>query len=1069
MTKPFNIYRSSAGSGKTRTLAKEYLKLALRYPEYYRFILAMTFTNKSTQEMKDRIIFYLNDFSEGKSEDLSNEILAEYEAEGFPFGAALMKKRSKEVLSLILHHYSQFSISTIDAFFQRIIRSFTRETGLLGNFRLEIDNTLVLEEVIDLLMEELTDNKELRGWVMDFSLDRLEEGQDWDVRSALLNFSNEIFKEEFKAIEDDVLAVTSNRTFFKDFKQQLQLAVNSAKKRIGADAKRLLDEFHAQQLAVSDFYYGTNGSIYVYVTNLSDGKIALPGAWVRKGLDDTDKWAGAKADKKLIRSLAEQGWHAQLTSIVQYIEEHLEAYHSAEQALKNLYSFGLLSDISRTLRKYLSDNNMMLLSDAPRFLNKLMDEQEASFIYEKVGSFYRHFLVDEFQDTSDFQWRNILPLIRNGVSQNYKSLIVGDIKQSIYRWRGGDLNILQEKVKSDVGELMMDTFPLDTNYRSAENLVNFNNAIFSTASKIISSAIGTSFPQQVYEDVAQKNFKFKDKGYIKIDFLSADISIQDVNDETMKFAELSLSRLPAIMEELQEKKVALKDIAFLVRDNKEGQKIAQHFMAFRSSPIAKPNFQYDVVSNESLRLDQASSILVLINALRLIDDESNRIARAHLAYEYQKMWQPNAFPNYHEIFLKSHTVHFEKLVPPSFVQQQQVLSALPLLELVENLIYIFRLGELNLEIAYLQAFQDLILEFSQRERSDLSSFLVWWEDNKHKKSIQVAGGINAAQIITIHKSKGLQFKYVIIPFLDWELNHQGSKSPMLWCKTDEALFKDAGYVPIKYTQALEETYFKEYYQKERQRIYLDNLNLLYVAFTRAEEGLIAHSPVSKTKTLSHVGQLVKQAIEDSESLNSEWTNESNSFQRGEIEVLGMEQKKQTESIVLKKYPVTPWRDRLQVRRQGGDFFTISEKRKKINEGIFLHTLLSRIHVAEDSAHVIHQAIDEGLIRESEKQSIIETVQWIINHPSLHVSFSEGSTLKAEAALLLPDGSEKRIDRLTIKDGHAILIDYKTGIPSKKDEEQIKNYIHILKSMNMNSIKGFLVYVNERKCNEILSA
>src|SRR6478609_2955482 len=264
LTKPFTIYRSSAGSGKTRTLAKEYLKLALRYPEYYRFILAMTFTNKSTQEMKDRIIFYLNEFAEGNSADLSKEILEEYKAEGFEFPPALLKKKSKEVLSLILHHYSQFSISTIDAFFQRIIRSFTRETGLLGNFRLEIDNDLVLEEVINQLMEELTDNEELRGWVMDFSLDRLEEGQDWDIRSALLTFSKEIFKEEFKAIEDDVLAVTSNRTFFKDFKQRLQREVNSVRKGVQSNAKKLLDEFHAHNLTVSDFYYGESGSIYKY-------------------------------------------------------------------------------------------------------------------------------------------------------------------------------------------------------------------------------------------------------------------------------------------------------------------------------------------------------------------------------------------------------------------------------------------------------------------------------------------------------------------------------------------------------------------------------------------------------------------------------------------------------------------------------------------------------------------------------------------------------------------------------------------------------------------------------------
>ncbi|HEY9007709.1 MAG TPA: UvrD-helicase domain-containing protein [Ohtaekwangia sp.] len=1067
--KVFHIYRSSAGSGKTRTLAKEYLKLALRYPEYFRYILAMTFTNKSTQEMKDRIIRYLDDFVRGKSEDLATEIMNDFQAEGRSFTPKQFADRSREVLSLILHHYSQFSVSTIDAFFQRVIRSFTRETNLLGNFRLEVDNDLVLEEVIDQVMDNLSDDEELRGWVLEFSLERLVEGKDWDIRSALLDFSKEIFKEEFKAIEDQVLRITENKEFFKSVRIKLQQVVKQFESQVQQTSRNLLKDFHVHNLSITDFKYGKSGSIYSYIAGLEE-EIKLPGMRVMNMLNDSREWPAPKnSHAALIVSKAEQQWRSELATLVEFIEQQQVSYYSAEQALRNLYVFGLLSDISKTLREYLRENNLMLLSDAPQFLRGVMQDQDTSFIYEKVGSFYRHFLIDEFQDTSGFQWKNLLPLVKNGISQNYRSLIVGDIKQSIYRWRGGDLNILQEKVKEDIGIPMIDIFPLDTNYRSAGNVVTFNNALFDAAAAIIGKETGTTFPQESYQDAAQKLFRHPDKGYISIQFIdSAEASLPangDTADKSaVKFEDLALEQLPRQLEELQANGIALRDIAFLVRDNSEGQMIAQYFMQYRSSPEAKPGYKYDVVSNESLRLDQSASVVVLINAMRLLEDPRNLIARAQLSYEYQKLWPQQAFPNLHQLFSRSKTKDFARLVPPPFTAQEDVLAALPLVELVENLIHIFNLGKLSTEIAYLQAFQDVVLEFGMREKSDLASFLQWWEENKHKKSIQVAGGVDAAQIITIHKSKGLQFRYVIIPFLHWELNHPPMKSPILWCRSDEPLFKDIGYLPLKYSSKLENTTFKDYYTEERKRIYLDNLNLLYVAFTRAEYGLIALSPLAKSGSINHVGKLTMRAIESSDTLRPYWSAEKKALTIGAIDPENIAGKTE-ESLVLKSYSITPWRERLQIRTRGKEFFEQTAKRKKINYGIFLHALMARIKTAADVATTLEQAVKEGMIQHDERAQIEESVQWIVTHPKLQDAFSPEALLKREASLLVP-GGERRIDRMAILDNRAWLIDYKTGAPKQEDEQQIKEYIAILQTMGVSEVKGFLVYVNERECKAV---
>jgi ATP-dependent helicase/nuclease subunit A len=1063
LEKPFRIYKSSAGSGKTRILAREYIRLALRNKDYFRYIVAMTFTNKSTQEMKDRILNYLSDFAQGKSEDLALEIIAEQRESDSAIDLPGLMKKSEEVLLLLLHHYSEFSISTIDAFFQRIIRSFTRETGLLGNFRLEVDNALVMEEVIALLMQQLGRNRELLGWVLDFSMEKLVAGENWDVRTALLDFSKQIEKEEFKTIEEGVLKITSDKNFFQTFRAKLNKEKFTIERTVAERAKNLLDEFRKNQLEISDFKYGSRGSIYSYILDLTKG-VKLPGDRLASELEFSDSWPSPSTpNRNLIIAQAEKRWLPQLLSLVEYVKLNFSIYESVDNVLKYLYAFGLLSDIVRTQRKYLADENLMLLSDAPKFLNRLMAEQDASFIYEKVGSFYRHYLLDEFQDTSGLQWNNLLPLIQNGLAQNYSSLIVGDIKQSIYRWRGGNLSILHEQVKQDIHDGLTQTHALDTNYRSDGNLVHFNNAIFETASQLVAAQSGTSFPTSAYADAAQKIVINPSNGFVRIQFL-------DSSDEELSFKEESLARLPHLVEELQEKGVGIKDIAFIVRDNKDGSLIANAFMEYRVSPNRKEQYRYDVVSNESLLVDKATSIVVLLNALLILDNPTHLIARANLAYEYQKLWPTQAFEDLNEIFSDSKTKNFTKWVPSSFVQQQERLAALPLFEMVENLIHIFNLGKLTEEVVYLQSFQDIIQEFTQREKNDLTSFLTWWELNREKKSVQVAGGVEAAQIITIHRAKGLQFKYVIIPFLDWDLGH-GSKKVLLWCKSSDDLFKEAGYMPIQYTSSLADTVFKDSYEEETKRIYLDNLNLLYVAFTRAEAGLIAYAPKvkivkKKEADLKKIGQLVNKVIQSNHFLQSNWSMETDTYQLGEVQVIGERKKPVHETLALKNYQVTPWRDRLQVRTNGMEFFNPLAHRKKINYGIFLHAILSKIRVKEDLDGAINNSIRLGVISELERSEVREIIAWLLEYPALQACFDPSANIKTETSLFTTDGSERRMDRVVTRENKAWVIDYKTGEPNERDQLQVREYLKLLTDMKWNGVTGFLVYLQERKCVEV---
>ncbi len=1000
--------------------------------------------------MKDRILVYLDEFAKSTPNELADELKKELGLDDPTF-----RQYAQAIQSAILHQYTQFSISTIDAFFQKVIRSFTREAGLMGDYRLEVEQDNVLEEVIDNLIDELGNNKELTEWVVEFAKENLENERAWDVRYSLIEFAKEIFREEFKDIEEEVTERTSDRNFFKLLRSKLWEQKNKFLNPIEQPAKEGLYIIQSQGWNISDISWGQNSGLFSFLETFANQKnikeFKPPTDRIRNYFTVAENWP-SKTSRNSASIIAIA--RAKLIPIIQHLvdlyDKHFAGALSAEVVLQNLYVFGLVADISRKLKEYKDENNLMLLADAPKFLNGVIQDSDTPFIYEKVGSFYKNYLIDEFQDTSAMQWKNFLPLLVNSMDQGYASFVVGDVKQAIYRWRGGDLKLLQQDVENHIGQNRTDIKTLNSNFRSSTAIVNFNNIVFENASSIIALETGHPISTEAYHDVNQQIFR-EEEGFIRVKFLE--------DQEDLPWKEHALDHLPIYLEKLQSIGIPLKDIAILVRRNEEGQQIVAHLLQYKNSEHAKPGCQYDVVSNESLRIDGASSVNLLLGAMRYLLNPDDVISRAQLGYEFARLYEPTRPIT--EVFAVANQVFFENNLPPLFAKEKSSLKKLPLFELTETLIEIFNLGEQFGELPYLQAFQSLVLDFYSRERNDLGAFLEWWENNKHKHSVQVSGEVDAVQILTVHKSKGLQFKYVIIPFCFWNLDHDPFKAPNLWVNSTKFPFHDAGFLPVKYSSTLEKTFFDDFYQMEHTRSYLDNLNLLYVALTRAEKGMIVMAPHPTVRNAKKSSASLLYTSITQSSLAANWNAAEQEYNIGSWLTVEKSQVESTsDSVSLKTYASSRWRDKLVIRQSAKTYFSseADEKYEKINFGIHLHTILSRIKYAHEIPEALDRIVLEGFINHEEKPALLKQLQDILNIPQVAAWFTPDWDVRTEVPILLPEGTENRIDRLMIKDKKAIIVDFKTGEPMKSDQRQVLAYTEILRKMNFIDVEGYLLYI-----------
>ncbi|MEM9329126.1 MAG: 3'-5' exonuclease, partial [Bacteroidota bacterium] len=691
------------------------------------------------------------------------------------------------------------------------------------------------------------------------------------------------------------------------------------------------------------------------------------------------------------------------------------------------------AEINDKLQQYREDNDVMLIADLPDFLRLIIDESDTPYIYEKVGSFFDHYLIDEFQDTSSFQWNNFKPLMKDAADAGQRNLVVGDAKQSIYRWRGGDWRLLESGISEVVGHDRTEQMQLDTNWRSSEVIVRFNNWFFSNMREAVSryftegqkaSPDGIDAVMSLYESVAQKPAREDQAGLVSFEFL----------DTEEEYTSAALARTIEIVEQLQGKGYQLRDMAILTRTQYQGKVIADGFIAHKRSQEAKEDCKYDVVSSEALYLYSSHVVKMLISLLTWLNHEKNSIALSEWLYEYRRFVKREAVTD-GAVF--ADIDRWRQWVPSSFLRQKDYLKTVPLYELVESLIRTFELNTIKSELTYLQGFQDAILDFSKTQRGDIPVFLSWWENVRKQRAIQIADENDAVKVMTIHKAKGLEFPVVIVPFLNWKLDHEvGLQDEILWLEAgDHAPLKRLPVVPLKYSSKLRDTYWSEAYLQEHLSAFIDSINLLYVAFTRPTTALYVMGEVPKGK-MNHIGEFCQERLMEAE----DWQPDGRPFVRGALPP-GKPKDAVVSEYGLDHYMSENWRGKVSLQMKGA--VALSELSFDAQQyGTALHAKLARV---QDLSSLEDVQDDE--------------VRAIVQHPEVRFYFDQPTTVLCEYPILMPGGSYYRIDRIIQKEGVWYVIDYKTGQPKTEDETQVKRYQQILLQMGYENPQGRIIYTD----------
>lgn len=1067
-----NVYRASAGSGKTHRLTEEYLHLLFSSPFAYRHILAVTFTNKATDEMKSRIIAELSNLASDKGSSYLDSLSKEY-----GYNEQQVRKEARDILVRILHDYSAFSVSTIDRFFQQTMRAFTREIGLGGGYNVELDTDKVLGEAIDSMLYDLerNDNKQLLDWLIRFSEEKIENGETWNIRNDIKSLSSEIFKESYKAYSNQVQEDISDKKLMSDYKEMLFSIISNFEKRSQEIGEKTLNIMVRYELLPSDFKGGQN-SPFKSFARWANGEIFEPTKTFRLLANDIKNWYSPKCSGE-IRDKIDSSYF-ELNECICSIITHYDnsrIYQTAYEINRYFFALGILGDVDKKVREYAAENNIMLISDTTELLNRIIEGNESPFIYEKVGQRINHYMIDEFQDTSGMQWQNFLPLVRDSLAGGNRNIIVGDVKQSIYRWRNSDWKLLDEQLSIDFQQEGINHETLGVNWRSAYNVIAFNNSIFSWGAKLLQDTYNRILPEnnndwteafssritKAYEgliqQVPQKNNW--NEGHVRIEFV-------DTTEQVWQ--DYALEQLPKQIEELQEKGYRLKDIAILVRTKREGADVANCLLEYKNQH-QDSKYKYDIISDEALFISNSKSIRLIITLLKYLHNPLDVSLKALAVYEYFKY--SNSL-NAEEALQKYFSANNE--LPDSFVESLEHIRQLPLYEMAEEIFELFNASMEDNEQIYIQSFLDMVLDYTVRYSSDLDGFLKWWEDSGKNKSIFTPDGQDAIRIMTIHKSKGLGFNVVLIPFCNWEIDHK--LTTILWCHPQEEPFNRLHLVPVKYSQKLKNTIFDYEYFEERLHAFIDNLNILYVAFTRAKNELIAFAPRPRKDDINNISSLLWACMNNNQEysdINNQLLlnlplaldEEQGIWETGKsyLPVLKVE-KTTVEEVSIDSLASIPYEERIRLRLKNKYFFTDSGQR---DYGTLMHEIVSKINLIDDLENTVEDYYISGDITTEQKENLIEQLQNYLSEPFVASWYSGEYKVLNEVQILQPKGNFSRPDRVMIKDNEVVVIDYKFGEKEdKRYNKQVKYYTDQIRKMGYTDVKGYICYITLGKVVEI---
>lgn len=1072
------VYRASAGAGKTHKLTGEYLKLLFASPGAYSRILAVTFTNKATDEMKRRIVEELFILSSGRKSDYVLSL-----SDQFKLDEAQVRAQAKRILITILHDYSAFNISTIDRFFQQTMRAFTREIGLQGGYAIEMDQELVLTEAIDNLLSglEKPESKELLGWLLRFAADKVENGGEWNLRRDIAALSREVFKESYKAFSTDVAKDIEDKTALESYKNKLFTIIRSVEseaRNLGKEGQAVLDRYGLQ---AADFKGGSRSPLNFFA-KLIAGEMKEPSNTFVSLADNLEGCFTAKTDnglKQIIGCAFDDGLNNCIKKIAALFAD-LTNYNTAKEIVRYYYTLGILNDIAVQIAAYRQEKNVMLIADTTELLSKVIGGSDAPFIYEKTGTQVDHYMIDEFQDTSGMQWGNFLPLLEESLSHNRENLIVGDVKQSIYRFRNSDWKLLDEQIKYDFAPEQLHEETLMENWRSCSHIVAFNNSLFTVAPALLQGVYNEGLSTSSLSEGQQARYCTKmmsayDKSFQQVPppFRNKDghIRVEFISQEDQDWKEESVNKLPSILDQLQDNGYALKDIAILVRTNREGAQVADSLLAYKEEHPSEKH-KYDIISDEALFISSSSAVRFLISMLRYLRNPGDRTNYKLALYAYTL-----AMPDTTGLdSIRNFTPLLE--FPEEIARALHTLGNQSLYEITENLFRLFNERFPDNEQVFVQAFMDMVSEFTQRESVDISRFLKWWNDSGSKKTIATPDAQNAIRILTIHKSKGLGFKAVIIPFGDWEIDHKPSKQPVLWCHPEKSPFNQLHLVPVRYGTVLGNTIFANDYYNEKLHAFIDNLNTLYVAFTRAKEELIVFSPWPKKPEkissisdllwngLSNAGYSTTREGEPLEPLASSFDSETGMFELGtwwHPEIKSKDAPEVDEISMHRINSVSP-NERLQLRLHGKGFFFDNKERK---HGSLMHELLSRIQTKADIASSVESYRITGVINKQEAKSLCERLDVLLQDSSVAGWYDGTARILNEVDILYGKGLAKRPDRVMINNDRVVVVDYKFG---KREDikyvSQMKEYLTLICQMGYQHVSGYIWYVELAKIEAV---
>ena len=1079
MVKPLTVYKASAGSGKTFTLATEYIRLLVENPTSYRNILAVTFTNKATEEMKMRILSQLYGIWKQLPESADYMKVIQ---EKTGFGEDLISDRAGIALQNLLHNYNYFRVETIDTFFQSVLRNLARELELTTNLRIGLNDHQIEDIAVDQLIADLNTTDIVLQWIIRYIMESISDDRSWNVISKIKKFGCTIFQDRYKEVSDELSKKMQEPGFFERYTTQLRELREAALEHMKQIGESFFDELEAEQLTIDDLS-GKSRGIASFFNKLRRGEFdaSIENATVANHLESYEKWCTKTHPKRdYIYTLAQGSLGNILRYAVDERPRQWKLYKSADLTLRHLNQLRLLGSIEQKVRQLNADANRFLLSDTQQLLHALIGESDSPFIFEKIGTQLEHVMIDEFQDTSTVQWQNFCVLLAEAMShENTSNLIVGDVKQSIYRWRSGDWRLLND-IEHQFNSQQIETRALDTNYRSQRNIIQFNNVFFRQAAtleymaqKELNAAEAAQL-EKAYADVEQKIPAGKDPlGLVSIRLLPAD----DYQTATLKQIAETIATLRA-------QGIPQKEIAILVRVNQYIPTIARYFM--EQMP------EVTIVSDEAFRLDASNAVCLLVQALRLLTHPDDQLTKAAIV----KNWHHDVLgePAEDNRLLLS-TVDLDSGLPEAFRNHREELTAMPLYDLVERLYDIFSLERLSEQSAYVCTFFDQLAAYVSENTADIFAFLNEWDETICKKTIQ-SDETEGVRILSIHKSKGLEYPYVIIPFCDWQLEKQNDN--ILWCKPAEEPFSDLPIAPVDYSQRqMMGTIYEHDYLQEHLQNTVDNLNLLYVAFTRACKGLYVlgrRNAKNLRSTLieqclplvaKELSDAVIEGMEDDKATLS-FTYGTPASPRSDMSRITPHDSAKTKNPFLKPAEPLPvafsyHESKVSFRQSNrsqafieGDDEEKAQRHRYIQAGSVLHEIFSTIRTVNDIPDALRRLQFEGVLYDEEMtaEHITMMLKKRLENPRVADWFSPRWTLFNECTILSVENGEvkeRRPDRVMTDGQEWIVVDFKFGSPKPEYHDQVREYMNLIQKMesvSSDKIHGYLWYVYSNKIEEV---